>query len=339
MLNVLFVTTPIFILIAIGFLVVKRGILKPSEVPTLGRLVTMVLLPSLIFVSLSQRSFDEVMNGTYLLLYGIGSVGLFMGVLLYCHLKRGQPFVSSTLNALASTCSNSGYIGFPLVTALVGPTATVALALCMIIENAVIIPLALVLAETGQNRKGSVLMSVFKTLALLVKSPVSLSITAGLLASILEIQLPGPLLKAVQMTAGASGALALITIGGMLAGLSLSALKGSMAEILTPAVGKLVLHPLVMMILLLIFPDFDPQLQVAAVAMACSPMLSIYPILSAKYGYDGVAAATLLVGTIASFFTISFAFWLFGATGFLELGTEVFPDWLLGWPRLRGGDM
>lgn len=334
MLNVLFVTTPIFILISIGFLVVRRGILKASEVPTLGRLVTMVLLPSLIFFSLSQRSFEEVMNGTFLLLYGLGSVILFVLVLLFSYHKRQQSFVSSTLNALASTCSNSGYIGFPLVTALIGPTATVALALCMIIENAVIIPLALVLAENGQQHSRSVLESVRKTLVLLAKSPVSISILAGLTASVMELRLPAPILKAIQMTAGASGTLALITIGGMLAGLSLTAVKDSMAEILTPTIGKLVLHPLIMMILLLIFPDFDPQLQVAAVAMACSPMLSIYPILSARYGYDGVAAATLLAGTIASFFTISLAFWLFGATGFLILGTDIFPDWLTSWPHL-----
>lgn len=338
MLNVLFVTTPIFILIAIGFMVVRRGILKASEMPTLGRLVTMVMLPALIFYSLSQRSFSEVMNGTFLLLYGTGSVLLFISVLVFCYRYRRQSFVTSTLNAMASSCSNSGYIGFPLATALIGPTATVALALCMIIENAVIIPLALVLAETGQQHNRPVMESVRKTLALLVKSPVTLSIIAGLTASIVELTLPAPILKAVQMAAGASGALALITIGGMLAGLSLSGIRDSLAEILTPAVGKLVLHPLYMIILLLIFPDFDPQLQVAAVSMACSPMLSIYPILSAKYGYDGVAAATLLVGTIASFFTISMAFWLFGVTGFLTLGTDVFPDWLTIWPRLHSTD-
>mgnify|MGYP003641228393 CR=1 FL=1 len=49
MLAVLSVTTPIFILIVIGFLIVRRGVIKAHEIPTLGRLITSVALPALIF--------------------------------------------------------------------------------------------------------------------------------------------------------------------------------------------------------------------------------------------------------------------------------------------------
>ena len=49
MLAVLSVTRPIFILIAISFLIVRSGVIKAHEIPTLGRLITSVALPALIF--------------------------------------------------------------------------------------------------------------------------------------------------------------------------------------------------------------------------------------------------------------------------------------------------
>ncbi|WP_221801359.1 AEC family transporter [Oceanobacter mangrovi] len=329
MLAVLAVTTPIFLLIATGFLIVRRGVIKASEMPTLGRLVTSVALPALIFYSLSQRNFSEVINPVFLLAYGFGSLLLFVAVLWFCHNVRKQPLVTSVLNAMASSCCNSGFIGFPLVLALLGPITAVALALCMIIENVLIIPLGLALSEWSQHRNRPIRESVGKTMALLAKSPISLSIVAGLLASFLQLPIPAPVFKAVEMAAGASGAIALFTIGGKLAGLSLRGLGSSWWEIIIPTVGKLVLHPLIMILMLMILPPFDPQLQVAAVAMACSPMLSIYPILAAQYNYDGTAAATLLVATIVSFFTISLAFWLFDATHFVQQGASILPTLFL----------
>ena len=114
MLAVLAVTTPIFILIGIGYLIVRRGVIKAHEMPTLGRLVTSVALPALIFYSLSQRNFHEVINPTFLAVYGFGSLLLFVGVMWFCHNVRKQPLHTSVLNAMASSCSNSGFIGFPL---------------------------------------------------------------------------------------------------------------------------------------------------------------------------------------------------------------------------------
>ncbi|MGB1092971.1 MAG: AEC family transporter [Oceanobacter sp.] len=325
MLNVLSVTTPIFLLITLGFLTVRRGVLKPTEMPTLGRLVTSVLLPALIFASLAPRKLDEIILPAYLLVYALASLLVFFGILLFSLKVRKRDLTTSTLNAMASSCSNSGYIGFPLAMALLAPVAPLALAMCMIVENLIILPLGLILSEWSQQKGRPVLESVGRTFKLLAKSPISLSLAAGLLCSVLEVPLPEPLFKAVQMTAAASGAIALFTIGGILSGLSLSGMKGTIGDIAVPTIGKLVLHPMVVLMLLMLLPPFDPALQVAAVAMACSPMMSIYPILAAKFGYDGTAAATLLIATASSFFTISLAFWLFGASDFIHLGGTMLP--------------
>ncbi len=43
------------------------------------------------------------------------------------------------------------------------------------------------------------------------------------------------------------------------------------------ALGKLIGHPLAVLAMVALLPDFDPRLQQAAVLLAAMPMLSIYP--------------------------------------------------------------
>jgi hypothetical protein len=91
-----------------------------------------------------------------------------------------------------------------------------------------------------------------------------------------------------------------------------------LGDVALVAVGKLAVHPLAVLVLLLLLPPIDPRLGAAAVAYASMPMLSIYPILAQKYGLQGFCAAALLVTTLASFATISATLWMLTA--------------VLGWP-------
>jgi predicted permease len=61
-----------------------------------------------------------------------------------------------------------------------------------------------------------------------------------------------------------------------------------------------------------LLPPADPALRAAAVVFAGTPMLSIYPILAQKYGFESMCAAALLLATVLSFVTISAILWLLG---------------------------
>jgi predicted permease len=59
-----------------------------------------------------------------------------------------------------------------------------------------------------------------------------------------------------------------------------------------------------------LLPPDDPELRAAAVIFAATPMLSIYPILAQKYGFEEMCAAALLLATVLSFGTISLVLWI-----------------------------
>lgn len=305
MLYILSITVPIYLLIALGYLAGRQGWFTKPEMRVLGRFVIQLALPSLVFQALAQRKFTEILNADYLLAYALGSL-LVMGAAWFHarHVKGCSPAFSA-LYGMGASFSNSGFVGYPIVLQLLGPVAAVPLALCMLVENVLLLPLTLVLADqsSGSRAWHSTLR---QTLLRLTRNPLIIAIAAGLAVSLLGLSLPAPVAKAVGLMANASSAVALFVIGGSLVGLQL---QGRLRDVGAIAFSKLVLHPLVVLGLLLLLP-IDAALRTAALAFAAMPMLSIYPILAQPYGEESFCAAALLLTTLLSFVTISIWLWL-----------------------------
>jgi predicted permease len=120
--------------------------------------------------------------------------------------------------------------------------------------------------------------------------------------------MPAPLGRTVNLFAQASAALSLFVIGGSLVGLKAEGLQGTVSQI---AFGKLFMHPLAMWVALtFVVPVSDPALRSAALLTGALPMLGIYTILSQRHGHGAISAATLLVTTVVSFFTLSALLWV-----------------------------
>lgn len=138
-------------------------------------------------------------------------------------------------------------------------------------------------------------------------NPMIWGIVLGFTFSWFEWQLTPSLSRTVSLFAQASGALSLFVIGGSLVGLAVQGMGPRVAQI---AAGKLLLHPLMMLAVLVFWvPIQDPVLRTAALLTCAMPMFGIYPILTQKHGHDGLSAAALLVTTMASFFTLNFLLW------------------------------
>ena len=298
---VLAVTTPIYLLVAVGFVSVRLGWMAPADMRVLGRFTAQFGVPALLFRSISRQPLGSVLNGDYLAVYAAGSMTAMFVVMLLAWRVWGRPVSLAALQGLGASGSNSAFIGYPIVLQVIGPTAGVALALCTLVENLLVMPLALALADSGNGdrRPGAVLQS---TLCLLVRNPMILAICAGLTVSALGWHIPAVLDQTVSLAAAAAPPTALFVIGGSLVGLQLAGIRGDIALI---ACGKLLLHPLCVLAFVLLFPPEQPLLGAAAILFAAMPMLSIYPVLAQRHGHERLCAAALLAATVSSFVSIS----------------------------------
>lgn len=307
MLAILAITTPIFVLIGMGYLAVRTEIFPKAGLTALGAFVIRIALPMLVFKSISQRAFAEVLNLPYLGAYLFGSVAMVGIGVAWARLARGQSLEHASLIGMGMGCANSAYVGYPIALQVIGPTASMALALSMIVENMLMLPLCLALGDAGKARHEPFLRVFGRALLGLRKSPLVVMIFVAFAFSFFGLGLPPQLAKAVEMVAAASAPVALFFIGGSLVGLPL---KDVLVDVGAVSFAKLILHPLAVALGLYLFGPVDPLLGAGAVLLASAPMLSIYPIFGQKHGREGFCAATLLVATVASFATIAAAIWL-----------------------------
>lgn len=311
MLDILAITAPIYVLILLGYVLTRLGLFAKAEMRVFGKFVINLALPALLFRALSQRELGEIVNVTYLLGYFLGSLAMIgLGYAWFRRVADQSP-TASAVGAMGVSCSNSGYVGYPILLLTLAPVAGVSLALNMVVENLLIIPFLLFLADrerAGTNKW----RSLAKSLARLARNPLILGMLAGLAVPLLGLSLPAPAIRTVDMLAAACSGLALFVVGGTLVGVPLRGFGLRLAPIV---VGKLILHPLLVFLAISALPSLgfgalEPSLRMAAVLLAAMPMMGIYPTLAQAYGQEDFSAVALLVTTFASFFTLSGILWL-----------------------------
>lgn len=303
--DVLGITTPIFLLIGLGFAAVRLRLFARTGLPALGSFVITFCIPALLFQAISQRNLAEVANVGYLLAYAGGSLLALACGLLWAR-ARHQPRDAAAMTAMGMACANTAFIGYPIALQVVGPEATVALAMTFLVENFLMIPLCLALADSAGASHQPLAPAFGRALLGLRRNPIVLGILAGLLAALVGWHLPAPVQRAVDLLAMAASAAALFFIGGSLVGLQV---RGLVAQVSVVAVGKLLVHPLAVLLAVwlvgLALEPLAPRLQWAAVLLAAAPMLGIYAIIGQRYGRQAVNAASMLVATVASFATLA----------------------------------
>ena len=315
MLSILSITGPIYLAVLLGYACTRLGLFARADMRLFGKFVINLALPALLFNALSSRSVGEILNPGYMAAYALAGL-LMIGVgLVVARVLARQPLHYASMFAMGMSCPNSGFVGYPVVLlTLGGSVAGVGLALNMMVENLLLIPLLLALADLEGSRGGAGQV-VLRTLKGLVRNPMIIAIVAGLLASLLGWTPPLPLSRTVNLFAQASGALSLFVIGGSLVGQSL---RGMGPAVLQITLGKLVLHPLLMFAVLgWLVPVADPQLRTAVLLTTAMPIMGIYTILSQRHGHEGISAAALLATTAASFFTLSGLLWWLRELGWL----------------------
>jgi malonate transporter and related proteins len=311
--EILGITGPIYLAIALGYAFTRTGVFAKTDMQAFGKFTIHLALPALLFNALSQRSLGEILNAQYLMAYALGSMTVLLGGLFWARKVQGQTLSYSSMMAMGMSCPNSGFVGYPIMLLTFGPVAGVALALNMVVENLLLIPLLLAVADS-QGQPGQWRQALSQTLKGLVKNPMIIGIVAGFAVSLSGVQMPAPLARTVNLFAQASAALSLFVIGGSLVGLKAEGLKGTVSQI---ALGKLFLHPLAMWVVLTwLVPVADPALRSAALLTGALPMLGIYTILSQRHGHGAISAATLLVTTVLSFFTLSALLWMLQQASF-----------------------
>lgn len=314
---------PVYLLIALGFVAVLLGWFPKASIPGVGRFVRNFALPSAVFLVVVQRDISDVVHPGFMLAFGLASI-LSFGISLTLARRMGgtAPEVHGIL-AIAGSMSNGLMIGIPLISGLFGASALAAIAQQVVIENTLVLPMGLALAELAWTRKQhqgssapSPLVIAGRTLWSTLTNPLVAALLLGLLVSLSGLTLPIAVERSVDMLATSLSGIALVFIGLTLYGTDLrAAIRGVL-----PAVAiKNAFHPLMMALtfwtVMLVWKAMGwmpvPATYAnAAVVIASLPTIGALPAIAARFGQEQPMSLAVLVMTLISALTTPLTVWL-----------------------------
>lgn len=313
MLDILSATVPIFLIVALGFAMTRAGVLKRGDMTALSTYVVKLALPVLIFLNVYGRSFTEILNPTYLLVYAIAAVAMLGFGVLWGRARRAGGVRTATV-AWAMSGTNNGFVGFAIFLLILPDVAGLAVGMDMLVDNTLIIPIALGMFEAASGRGhgtpiGRRLLGIAWRV---VTHPMVVAIVLALVLTALGFQMPAMIERAVTLVANSSSAVALFSIGGMLVGLQV---RGQIADLVAAVGGKLVVMPaislgLVLLLPMLGLPELSPDLRAAVILTGALPSMSIVAAVAEQHGDGDFGAATMMLSTVVSFVTLTA--WMFG---------------------------
>ncbi|WP_284616055.1 AEC family transporter [Aquabacterium humicola] len=316
---ILAVTIPFFALVLAGYLAARRHVLPESAIPGLNAFVLYFALPCMLFRFGMNTPVLQLLNPFVLGVYvACALVIVFFTIAVTWHEPVGLK--DAAFGALVAAFPNTGFMGVPLLVALLGDAAAGPVICTVLADLFVTSSLCIALAQAhgathaGEPRNARAALA--RALKGALSNPLPWSIALGALFSVFSIRLSGPVDVVVRMLADAASPVALFTIGAVLHRAEQhDHSRTPVARFLPVALIKLFVHPLLVLAAgsaarQLGAPLSSFQLLVLTLAAAL-PSASNVSLLAERYGADnGRIARIIMSSTALAFVSFSGLAWL-----------------------------
>ncbi len=301
---------PLAVLVALGMLARRLGVLQQGDERVLNSYVYRFALPALFFVNLSATQLTADLGR--FVLAGFLSVGGTVAVLGATVRTLGVTEDLRRMTSLTVAFGSLAFFGIPFIEFAVGTEEARRLAT---LGTATISPLGVALALTlleGHRQEGrSRWRRITTTGSRLATNPLILSIALGFAFSLGRWDLPRPLVRALSLLAGSTAPVAVFSLGAHLWGKGISRLSWtvplSVARLgLLPAVSLLVAWAL----------GLSCLERTVLVLLNASPVAVNMVVLSHRYDFRTQEVGSLALLTSAGSI-VTMVLWLWAVGGCL----------------------
>lgn len=289
-------TIPLFILIVIGY-ALMRWFKWPQDVSeALTRFVFSVALPTLLFNMMSDLSQLPPVDARLLIaFFGSCLVVFAIGRLAAARLFKLDG-VSGSVFALGGVFSNNAMLGIPMAKVLLGPAALPSVALVLVFNALTLWTLVTISVEWA--RQGSLSLEGFtKTAWSVMTNPIVAAIVAGTIVGLSGLHLPTVIKDPLEMISHAAAPLSLIALG---MGLAEFGIRAGWQQSVAICILKLVVQPLVIWLIArsLHLPLLETQVVVLLGSIAVGA--NVYLMSRQFHTMEGPIAASLVLSTALS---------------------------------------
>ncbi len=279
-----------FLLIAVGIYLVKKGYLSEQGGKDLGAILLKLVIPCVVLKSYmveysGEKARDLAVSAAMAILALL--VAMAVSFVIFGTRKRIENFAASFCNV--------GFIGIPLVQAVLGEQAVFYLAAFIALLNILQWTYG-VLIMTGDKNAIRV-----KTIA---TNPVVLSFLGGVVIFVLRIPVPAVIVSTLGTIAGMNTPLAMIILGTYLANMDLKEMFTTKSAYLCVLV-RLVVIPAATLLVCSLIPGVKMEIMQVILIACCTPVGSNIAIFAKQYGADHVlSTVTVCLSTLFSIVTV-----------------------------------
>ncbi len=293
---------PIAFVILLGLLAGRLGLLKGESNNGFAVLALDFCLPSLLFVATAGMSTDKLRDWRFFLGIALGLLAIYVVALIVSRIFFRQPLAADSLQALNSAFPNMAFMGIPVLTAAIGPSAVLSVVVGNLISSFVLLPVTLTLLEAGspaQDGPTGIAVAWSSILGAL-KKPLVWAPLAGIVLAVAHIHLPAAVQKSFSLIGDATSGVALFAMGLMLNGQKLR---------IGPAVAlntvlKNLAQPAVMWLLALLLGVTGANRR-ELILLGALPTASMTAMFAVQYKvYEEESDATIVLSTLLSIATL-----------------------------------
>ncbi|HEX7934027.1 MAG TPA: AEC family transporter [Paraburkholderia sp.] len=304
MLATLEILLPVFGLIFAGFACRRRGVLGPNSASELNRFVVWLALPALLFDTMARATWAQLYQPAFVVTFSIACAAIFV-LILAMRLLSGRHLADASVDAIAASYPNTGYIGFPLGMIAFGQASLTPTTIATILVACVLFAGAIVLIEIGLQTERTPHKLGLKVLRSLARNPLIVSPIAGALYASLHVALPPSVETFLKLLSGAASPCALVSLGLFLAEKRPSGSSTRGIPLLLTLVKLMVQPALTWWLAARVF-GLSPELVEMAVVLAALPTGTGPFMLAEFYEREAdITSRTILLSTVGSILTLS----------------------------------
>jgi malonate transporter len=282
------------VVILIGYVVGRIGVLGEHAPKVMSRLVFFVLSPALLFTVLADADVHTLFSSMLAVsaIAAVLSCLIFAGIALLVF-RRGIP--ETVIGSISAGYVNANNIGIPVAVYVLGNTAYSAPVI--LLQLLVLAPISLTILDISTS--GSV--SIGRVLMQPIRNPLIIASALGVVVSVAELEIPMAVMEPFRIVGAAAVPLVLIAFGMSLHGDRLLAPGTGRRDIVLASAIKLAVMPVIAWVFGRFVFGLDQEHLFAVVVLAGLPTAQNVFVFAQRYE-RGVSLArdTVLITTVGS---------------------------------------
>lgn len=285
----------LFILMTIGFLIFRLGMINRHGVTGLTSLLVNVTLPCLIITSMQIPITPDLVSDmvTIFSIQGVLYLISFACALMIPRFLQGTSYEHGVFRFMLFF-SNLGFMGYPICEALFGPGSLFYVSLVNLPFGFLVFTVGVLMLRPDIGKE----LNLKKII-----NPGFLASICGLILFLCNIRIPSPLSDAFMLLGSTTSPLAMVVIGALLATLPLSTMIGDYRIYLISAF-RLIGIPLALFLIISRIIQ-DPLIIGVTVILAAMPVAANTVLLAEEYHVDSeLASKGVFISTLICIVTV-----------------------------------